>query len=131
MRNQSIVSEYGQYPFDVFKRHPDILSRIQTIRPGFDPANVDVATPSLVARLSDGREFFLMRGCRPHACPDYRAVMGLDITSGEWSIYEESVESGKAFFGSRDANVQALLQYVGNDEGKIDSLIGTQGSVPQ
>jgi hypothetical protein len=102
VRNNPVVRDYGEHTFDVFRRHPAFLTRVQQIRPGFDAHNVDVSHPSVLAKLRDGREIFLMGGCRPHDCPGYTGTIAIDAHAQEMFLLETEDGSKNAYFGRAD-----------------------------
>ncbi len=56
-----------------------------------------------------------MKGCRPHDCDGYAAIIALDVRSGEFFLYEWGDHSRKSFFGRDDPNVRALLETLRED----------------
>jgi len=91
-----LVAQYGEYFYQTLSKVPTLVEALHQLRPGFDPKDAGTNFPSRVAKLPDGRMFLVMSGCRPHACPDYEAIVGMDTASGEVFMYEDGEQDGSA-----------------------------------
>jgi hypothetical protein len=126
-----LLFQYGTDVIESFDRYPDLVRELRRLQPGFDPTGIGSASPSLLAKLRDGRMLFIMAGCRPHACTTYRVCIGMEVTSREVFLYQGGEQ--EQFFGRNDRIVRGLLHYIsaGNWPTLSESEVRRRDSVAQ
>ena len=104
------VDSFGKYAFDVFEKHPEILTSIQKLKPDFEAKNMGVAAPVQMARI-DNSDWLILSGCAPHACGTTDVIAVYNPASYKTYLLEAKPGYSVVIYNDPDTNVYNLLLY--------------------
>ncbi len=121
VRKSPLVAKYGERTFNVFQEHSEVEQQVLGLNPFFEVSDTAVSSLSHVARLEDGRQIFIMHGCRAHACSSDFAAIAIDFANNKAHMIEYHDSSGGRFYGD-DPAIKGLLEYVLREQNWITEM---------
>lgn len=100
------------YSADFLQSEKELFKRLKELEPQFKPSLMGVSVPMKVVRTKDGRELYVLRGCKPHDCGETARVVVYSPAQGSAFVLVNNYAPGRVgILGSPDETVEDLLIY--------------------
>jgi len=100
------------YSADFLQSQKNLLKRLKEMEPQFKTSLMGVSVPMKVVRTKDGRELYVLRGCKPHECGETTRVVVYSPAQGSAYVLINNYAPGKVgVLGSPDETIEGILIY--------------------
>ena len=100
------------YSIDFLQGHKELLKRLKELEPQFKTSLIGVSVPMKVVKTKDGRELYVLRGCKPHDCGETARVIVYSHTQGSAFVLVNNYAPGKVgILGLPDEIIKNILIY--------------------
>lgn len=115
LQNWTVVDGHKMeqvYSADFLQSQKGLLKRLQELEPKFKTLLMGVSVPIRVVRTKDGRELYVLRGCKPHDCGETARVVVYSPAQGSAFVLISNYAPGRVgILGSPDETIEDLLIY--------------------